>query len=362
MESLTLLIGCLFFKKRLNFIFIFLIYTAITIFTVTGIFLRIFPDCYIEGKGLTDFKIYSEHIICIILIFAQVLLLKNKSVIDATSLKYLSMAIFTTILAEFSFTKYISVYGFFNFLGHIFKIVSFYFIYLAFIKKVLMNPFDTLWRDLKQKEEMLEDALVKINTYVEVLDLVFVVIDNNQKIILINENGAKKLGYTREELLGKNWFDLMIPENERESTKIVFDELIEGKTELVAYFENEVIRKDGTKRIYGWHNSFLRNKKGEIIATVSAGEDITEKVIQDKNREKLIKELEQALKEIKTLKGLLRICAWCKKIKDEDGRWIKLETYLQQHTDVELSHGICPECFEKVKKEIEKDSKYMDTA
>jgi hypothetical protein len=55
-------------------------------------------------------------------------------------------------------------------------------------------------------------------------------------------------------------------------------------------------------------------------------------------------ELKKALAEIKTLYGLLRICAWCKKIQNESGRWEKLETYIESRSHTEFTHGICPEC------------------
>ncbi len=65
-------------------------------------------------------------------------------------------------------------------------------------------------------------------------------------------------------------------------------------------------------------------------------------------RERLIRELRDAMKEIKTLSGLLPMCAWCKKIRDDRGYWKQVETYISEHTKAEFSHGICPECARKV--------------
>lgn len=58
-------------------------------------------------------------------------------------------------------------------------------------------------------------------------------------------------------------------------------------------------------------------------------------------------ELRRAYEKIKTLEGLLPICAWCKKIRDAKGDWQKLEKYIQDHSKAEFSHGICPECLKK---------------
>ncbi len=65
-------------------------------------------------------------------------------------------------------------------------------------------------------------------------------------------------------------------------------------------------------------------------------------------KERLLKDLQEALANVKTLKGLIPICAWCKKIRDDTGYWQQLEAYLREHSDAELSHGICPECAEKM--------------
>jgi len=74
--------------------------------------------------------------------------------------------------------------------------------------------------------------------------------------------------------------------------------------------------------------------------------------LKEKEQQKLISELQEALAEIKTLKGFIPICASCKKIRDDEGYWNQLEAYISKHTDAVLSHGICPECAEKYREEI----------
>lgn len=357
LESLSFLFAIFFINRKVNAYFTMLIYSVITVAIFVSIFIfKNFPACYIEGYGLTDFKIYSEYLISIILVVSLILLSKNKSAFPKITFRYINLALIITIFAELSFTKYINVYGAFNFIGHIFKIISFFFIYKALIKTALTDPFNLLWNRLKESEKQLKDAYIKLTTYIEVLDLVFVVIDRNQRVKRINQRGAEKLGYTKEELMEKNWFDTVVPENEREKIKIVFDSIISGDTEIAGYFENKILTKDGKERIFAWHNTVLRDTQGRIIATVSAGEDITDKKVYDENREKLIGELQKALENIKTLRGLIPICAWCKNIRSDEGYWMKLETYLKEHTEADFTHGMCPECYEKLKREIEKNN------
>ena len=68
-------------------------------------------------------------------------------------------------------------------------------------------------------------------------------------------------------------------------------------------------------------------------------------------RKKLLNELHDALEKVKTLKGLIPVCAWCKKIRDDKGYWNLVEDYLKKSAHVDVSHGICPECSKKVKEE-----------
>jgi len=75
--------------------------------------------------------------------------------------------------------------------------------------------------------------------------------------------------------------------------------------------------------------------------------DITEHRLAQKQRDKLILDLQKALSEVKTLRGLIPICSHCKKIRDDKGYWNQIESYIHKHSDAEFSHGICPECAQK---------------
>jgi PAS domain S-box-containing protein len=77
-------------------------------------------------------------------------------------------------------------------------------------------------------------------------------------------------------------------------------------------------------------------------------QDITRRMEHEEERESLIGKLSKALSEVKTLSGLLPICANCKKIRDDQGYWSQIEDFIQQHSDAAFSHGICPDCAEKL--------------
>jgi hypothetical protein len=84
--------------------------------------------------------------------------------------------------------------------------------------------------------------------------------------------------------------------------------------------------------------------------------EINERKRAQKDRERLITELQDALANLKVLRGLLPICSHCKKIRDEEGAWQMVETYVREHSNADFSHGICPECLNRLYPELGKNS------
>jgi len=80
---------------------------------------------------------------------------------------------------------------------------------------------------------------------------------------------------------------------------------------------------------------------------IAVARDITARKQGEQEREELITDLQEAISKIKTLSGLLPICSWCKKIRDDKGYWNQIEAYIRDHSEAEFSHSICPECVEK---------------
>lgn len=100
----------------------------------------------------------------------------------------------------------------------------------------------------------------------------------------------------------------------------------------------------------------IRDQNGKVIQVVHITRDITARRKAEEEREKLIHALQKALGDIKTLTGLLPICANCKKIRDDKGYWNQIEDYISEHSAAEFSHGLCPQCAEKLyPKYVKKD-------
>lgn len=157
MESLTLLAAFYFLspKRRINIFVVFSVYSVISLLTLFSVFYwKIFPTCFVEGKGLTQFKIVSEYIISCILILNAFLLHHFKSYFSKKIYRYLFWSIVLTVFSELAFTFYIDNYGFSNLVGHYFKIFSFYLIYKAIIETGINQPYNIIFKDLaKAKEE-----------------------------------------------------------------------------------------------------------------------------------------------------------------------------------------------------------------
>ena len=91
----------------------------------------------------------------------------------------------------------------------------------------------------------------------------------------------------------------------------------------------------------------------QALADHAAG--ALERIRAEQEREKLIGELKTALAEVKTLSGLIPICAGCKKIRDGQDYWHQVESYIAKHTDATFTHGFCPECIKKYFPDLEED-------
>ena len=106
------------------------------------------------------------------------------------------------------------------------------------------------------------------------------------------------------------------------------------------------------KRLAASINTMLAGlaRANQLLAGKNAllAEEIDERTELEQERERLIGELQEALAQVKTLSGFLPICASCKKIRDDTGYWKQIESYLSAHADVTFSHGICPDCAQKL--------------
>ena len=127
-----------------------------------------------------------------------------------------------------------------------------------------------LWEKLREERD-------KAKQYLNVARVMIVALNLEGDITLINKRGCEVLGYKEEKLIGKNWFDLCIPEQIKAEVTTTFRKLIAGELKVTEYYENPILTRDGEERIIAWKNTIVRNKAGDILGSLSSGEDITDR-------------------------------------------------------------------------------------
>jgi PAS domain S-box-containing protein len=147
---------------------------------------------------------------------------------------------------------------------------------------------------LEQAVNKLREERKTAQNYLNIAEVILVVINIDQKVTFINKKGCEILGYSEDEIVSKNWFDNFIPEWQRDRVKECFTKLMAGNIELLEYFENPVLSKGGEEKIIAWHNSLLKDEKENIIAILSSGEDITKR----KQTEKALCESEERYRKL----------------------------------------------------------------
>jgi signal transduction histidine kinase/DNA-binding response OmpR family regulator len=158
----TLCIGPIYLRRRINTLVLTLSYYAVSLLLGIMIFSDLFPDCYIEGQGMTPFKINSEYIIVGICAISLGLFYKNRQYLHPRVYLYLISSIVCVLAGESVFTAWITLHDFTFFSGHILKLAAFYLTYKALLVTGLSQPFELIFRELKQTENTLRVQAVEL--------------------------------------------------------------------------------------------------------------------------------------------------------------------------------------------------------
>lgn len=130
---------------------------------------------------------------------------------------------------------------------------------------------------IKQAEESLREERERAETYLDLAGVMFVAINLRGEVTLVNRKACEVLGYSAQEIVGRNWFDSFLPRHMRETTKEVSEQLLRGEIEPAEYYENPILTSSGQERLIAWHNTILRDSDGAIAGHLSSGEDITDR-------------------------------------------------------------------------------------
>lgn len=234
----------------------------------------------------------------------------------------------------------------------------------------LADAFNQMSEEMRSREEEHYLADASLRESEEYFRLVFdkapigaTIIGLDFRFLRVNETFCEIIGYTREELNSLKFTDLTHPEDRDWNIQIV-QEAIRGEAPSF-HLEKRYFRKNGGTTWVRVSGRVIRDQTGQPLYIVSMTEDITERKEMETALRKAHDELENrvrertaelvnaneglqdALAKIKTLSGLLPICAHCKKIRNDEGYWQQIETYIHQHSGTQFSHGVCPDCLKK---------------
>ena len=167
------------------------------------------------------------------------------------------------------------------------------------------------------------------------------------RIIDANERACRFYGYGKDEITNMKIFDINCLSEEQ-----IIEEMEKAKAEERNHFNFQHRLANGEiKDVEVFSGPIFLHEDKVLFSIIH---DISERKKHEKEKEQLIQRLENALAEIKTLRGLIPICSYCKKIRDDKGYWNQLESYISEHTEAKFSHGPCDECYKKEMEKLDK--------
>jgi PAS domain S-box-containing protein len=166
----------------------------------------------------------------------------------------------------------------------------------------------------------------------------------------VNPMAARLMRYPEEQLVGRHFADLIDPAHRAAALQFYTRQFKERRPH--SYYEFPAITGSGSTVWFGQNVRAMFGADGDVAGFEAVARDITERKELERDRERLIAELKDALTSVKVLRGLLPICSCCKMIRDDGGYWQQIETYIRDHSEAEFTHGLCPDCLARYDEEI----------
>lgn len=234
----------------------------------------------------------------------------------------------------------------------------------------LKDANDQLAREIaerRQTEKALAESQRQLTDIIEFLPDPTWVIDIDGRVIAWNRAIERLTGIDKKEIVGKDGYAHAVPFYGRPQPMLI-DLMLKrekcwdsdfpggrGKQEMFIASESFQSRVGNDGRYFESTASGLCDLQGNLVGAIASVRDISAARRLQQDREKLIADLRDAIAKVKTLTGLLPICASCKKIRDDKGYWNQIESFISQHSTAEFSHSICPDCAKTLYPDIDFD-------
>jgi len=193
--------------------------------------------------------------------------------------------------------------------------------------------------ELLQVVEALHESEARYSSVVENSNDAILMTEPEGRILAANREACRMFGRTEEELKRVERMPLTDAGDPQQALASWAELHGNGKVHLEATF----VRSDGRKFTGEVSSGVFKDRNG-LLRNSCIIRDVTERKRAEEERERLMGELQAALAKVKTLSGLLPICARCKKIRDDKGYWNQIEFYIRDRSEATFTHGICPEC------------------
>ena len=214
-------------------------------------------------------------------------------------------------------------------------------------------------KSLRNEIAKLEDSEHLFKHYYDNIPAYVYIKDTDSNYFFINKKCEELFNITREKLKEHQYtdfdfFDVEMAKQLRENDKFVMQSGKSIETEEIGKPEgHHNIELEVGYRYYLALKFPLKNSDGKTIGVCGFSHDITKQKEMEERLRNTNKKLEKALDEIKTLRGIIPICSYCKKMRDDKGAWDILEAYISKHSDAQFSHGVCPECYKKLMEDLD---------
>jgi PAS domain S-box-containing protein len=200
----------------------------------------------------------------------------------------------------------------------------------------------------RQAEQIARESDAKSKLILHTMPSGLFTVNLDRKITSWNAGSEEITKLKPDEVIGKDCLEALNCEECKKGCAL-FDSTI-GKP---IFGKECVVHVDGNNITLSKNADILRGLEGQILGGLESFIDITGRKQMDEEREKIIKELRDAVAKVKTLSGLIPICASCKKIRDDNGYWKQIETYIRDNSEADFTHGICPECEKRLYPELQ---------
>ncbi|MCT8088194.1 PAS domain S-box protein [Acinetobacter sp. C_4_1] len=247
---------------------------------VTAVMLGFFPTAFVDGQGLTPFKIYSEYLIIVVLTLALILVWHRREYLSTQLTFGVSLSMLTMMASEFTLTQYVSVYADANLLGHILKVYSYWFIYMALVESTIKEPFS-----------MLSKAA---STYDTIPDPTYIV-SSSQTIQQVNLAAARLHGIAAAQLTGRSVHELVHDPRVKAEDCPVCSRLQQAPQE----FLTQLSLPD--RKTVECHVAPFAERLGQKPVWVMVVHDITD-------RQLLLQDVQKRVKEVRCLNQINQLC------------------------------------------------------